>query len=278
MDEQSIKGIDATLRNWRQGDCALGKSWFLFRLDVEAPLTREAIEAAAQGVDAGEAEVRGFMIATQTCDIVRSCIDRPYIEVCPLVEVDSESMKDIQRHRRPAYAYVPGVADQRLVADLDRVMTVEKAVLAKWSRTRGCWTDGDVRQLGLALARKRRRVAFPDDFVNFARPLVRRLRSKHAKRSTEGEALRNLREIRVRATPSWEDDKIEIMFYFIPNDDSASRQRGWDVHLESWLDRLDASGRFVAVDGIIQSLDDLSARDYVESDPLDLDDLTLRQD
>ena len=40
---------------------------------------------------------------------------------------------------------------------------------------------------------------------------------------------------------------------------------------------LPQSGRFVRVDGLVQTLDDLTARDYVESDPLDLDHLSTRQ-
>ena len=36
-------------------------------------------------------------------------------------------------------------------------------------------------------------------------------------------------------------------------------------------------GRFRSVDGVITSLDDLTARDYVESDPLDLDHLSARE-
>jgi len=34
--------------------------------------------------------------------------------------------------------YIPGVAELNLVADLDRVMTVEKAVVAEWERKSGC--------------------------------------------------------------------------------------------------------------------------------------------
>ena len=37
------------------------------------------------------------------------------------------------------------------------------------------------------------------------------------------------------------------------------------------------SERFVRVDGVVLTLDDLTARDFVESDPLDLDHLSTRE-
>jgi hypothetical protein len=36
-------------------------------------------------------------------------------------------------------------------------------------------------------------------------------------------------------------------------------------------------GRLRSVEGVVTSLDDLTARDYVESDPLDLDHLSARK-
>ena len=276
-DDAARERIDEELRGWRQGDCVLGEHWFLFRLDVDAPLTNEAVAAADEGADAGEAEVRGLMLATQTCDIVRSCSDRPFVEVCPLVEVEPEMQEDVRRGRRPSLAYLAGVADHGLVADLDRVMTVEKAVAARWERTQGCYDDADVRRLSQALARKRARAAYPDDFVAVASKLVQRMSSKHDKNSDEGRALRALREIRVRAAPAWDADEIAITFWFIRNEDEPTFERlGWDNYLEAWLGRLSAGGRYILIDGAVQTLDELTARDYVESDQLDLDHLSSR--
>jgi hypothetical protein len=76
---------------------------------------------------------------------------------------------------------VSTLRSRRLVADLDRTMTVEKAVVAKWPRTAGCRTDEDVRRFSMALARKRARLAFPDDFTACAQKLQTRLQEKHDK-------------------------------------------------------------------------------------------------
>lgn len=271
--------IDAVLADWRQGDCVRGEQWFLFRIDPSAPLTPESQEAAAEGVDTAEAEVRGLMVATQTCDIVRSCADRPFVEVCPLVAVDEEELHQIERGRRPRYAVAPGVANDNLVADLDRVMTVEKGVVASWHRVAGCRTDAETRELARSLARKRVRFAFPDDFVVLVRKLQSRLQDKHGKESDEGRALRALREIRVSAAPSWSADAVSLTFWFLRGDEQPDFEgTGWDEHLKAWLKLVPTSGRFRPVEGLVATLGDLTARDYVGSDPLDLEHLSALSD
>ena len=197
------------------------------------------------------------------------------MEVAPLVEVGVATLREISTCKRPAYALVPALAASFLVADLDRTMTVEKAVVARWDRVAGCLSDGERRDFGRALARKRGRVAFPDDFVELAEPLSKRLVGKHSAETDEGEALRALREIRVRSAPSWGAPEVEVFFWFIRHDIQAEADgTPWPELLRNWLGLLAPSGRFTVVEGAIVGLDELTARDYVESDPLDLDRLS----
>ena len=84
-DSDEAKRIDAALQEWRQGDLALEESWFVHVGDPGVPLTDAAAEATDGGLQALESEVRGLIIVTQTCDIVRACVDRPYVEVAPLM-------------------------------------------------------------------------------------------------------------------------------------------------------------------------------------------------
>jgi len=184
--------VDAAVDCWRQGDCVLGPLWFAFRIDPALALTEAARAAGQSAVDLAEEEVDGFVVVTQTCDIVRSCQVRPFIEICPLVEVTTDILQDIKRLRRPNYAFIPALEGQRLVADLDRVMTVEKSVVARWTRIPGWTSDAESRTFSQALARKRVRFAFPDDFVALVRPLQDRLTNKHGKDFPEGRALRDL--------------------------------------------------------------------------------------
>lgn len=201
-DEDKRGAIDAALSDWRQGDCCVtDDQWFVHRFALAAPLTNEAIAAAAEGVDIAEVEVSGFVVLSQTCDVVRGCADRPYLEIAPLVSVDESYLREIERGRRPRYAFIPALRGHCLVADLDRVMTIEKGVVAAWERIPGCRNDDESRSLGQALARKRTRWAFPDDFTQLASGLQSRLQEKHDKQSDEGAALRALRQIRVRAAP-----------------------------------------------------------------------------
>jgi hypothetical protein len=250
-----IQEIDAALKQWYQGDYVLGEYWFVQRFDPKKPLTKDSEEAATEEIDLAEVPIPGFVVITQTCDIVRSCKERPFIEVSPLFEVDQQRLLEIQKARRPQYAYIPGVAELNLVADLDRVMTVEKAVVAEWKRQRGCRDDEEIRALGQALGRKRVRFAFPDDFVIFVSELQKRIKKKHNKSSNEGDALRALREIRVRASPSWNSPSIELMFWFIRDEKQADFQGlEWNQLLEQWLKLIPESGRFQKVDGLVVAL------------------------
>lgn len=255
---------------WRQGDVALEIDWFVLIV---------ATDDGTADHDVVEDAVDGLVALTQTCDIVRPADKRPYVEFAPLVEVDADRYADIARGASPAYALVPALSNRRLVADLDRVMTVHKDVVRTWTRTPGWTTDGEVRDFAKALARKRARFAFPDDFVALVSKLQDRVRRKHGRASEEGEALRALDEIRVLATPSWDAPAVDLHFHFIRDVAAASpRPHGWDRWLETWLRLIPAQGRFGAVGGVVQSLDALNAREYSESDPLDLDYLSLGAD
>jgi hypothetical protein len=270
-----IQKIDPALKEWCQGDYVLGEHWFVQRCNPNQPLT-VSTESVDEETGLAEYEVRGFVVVTQTCDIVRSCLSRPFIEVVPLVEVDKQQLPEIQKARRPQYAYIPGVAELNLVADLDRVMTVEKAVVAEWERQSGCRNDEEIRALGQALARKRVRFAFPDDFIKIVSKLQNRMKDKHNKSSNEGNALRALREIRVRASPSWNAAEIELMFWFIRDEQQIEFEGlGWDKLLEKWLELIPEANRFQNVNGSVVTMEYITAKDYVESDPLDLDHLSF---
>ena len=157
-------------------------------------------------------------------------------------------------------------------------MTVEKAVIAGWTRVEGVQNESDARRFQFALTRNRARAAFPDDFVRLISELTRRISAKHDAESDEGRALRALREIRIRAEPSWSAEEIRIMFWFIHDDGSPLFEgKGWNTYREQWLRRVPTAGRFHSIDGAVQTLDDLTAREYVESDPLDLDHLSVRR-
>lgn len=286
LSEEDERTIDQALQAWRQGDVSLDVGLeFLHFADLSRPHSpasaqvaeelahdREAIEAGPTPVlDA----VRGVVMLSQTCDVVRGCRNRPFVEVAPLIEVPGRWVEEIRRLKRPAFAYVPATVGERLVADLDRTMTVEKAIVAGWTRISGWETDDDLRDFARALARKRSRFAFPDDFVAATRSFQERLTDKHNRQTDEGAHLRALREIRVRAAPSWDDGEVRLSWWFIKDADPVDAPVDWSSFVDQWLALFDQTGRFRLESPIACRLDDMTARDYVESDHLDLDRLSV---
>lgn len=276
-DHVDLDDLDRALAEWRQGDCVVGEQWFIHRFSPTQPLTAAAATAAADGVDIFETPEAGLVILSQTCDIVRRWRDRPFVVVAPLVAVTAHDLKGIARGHRPRYAFVPGVSPIGLVADLDRSMTIEKTVIASHPRVRGCATEEDVSRFAQALARNKARFAFPDDFSELVDGIHTRLVEKHDKRTAEGEALRNLREIRIAAAPSWDAKAVDLVFMFIRDeDDPGFDGTGWHESLAKWLALVPPRGRYRSVDGLVIALGDLSAREYLASAQLDLDHVTSR--
>lgn len=276
-DSSTAKGIDAALQGWRQGDLALEEHWFIHAGDPAAPLTEASAEAVDAGIQALTSEVAGLAVLTQTCDVVRTCVMRPYVEVAPLVRVSPDELVTIQRGRRPALATLPALLSNNLAVDLDRVMAVEKAIVARWSRTPGFTSDAEGRTFARALARKRARFAFPDDFTEFARKLQGRLADKHERATDEGRGLRGLREIRVQASPAWEASPVSLWFWFVRHEADADFEgKNWADLLKEWIKLVPKAGRFAEVEGQVVTLEEMTGADYVGSDPLDLDYLSAR--
>ncbi len=275
--------IDEEIQPWRQGDVSIEtKLEFMHLANLSHPHGPASTKVQTSDLrDASEIsvvaqEVEGVVVLTQTCDIVRSSLDRPYIEIAPLVKVDDSTIDQIRRLQRPAFAYVPGVADKNLVADLDRVMTIEKAVLARLGkRTQGCRTDAQQRDFARALSRKRSRFAFPTEFVEAADSLKNHLKAKHNKQTDEGSHLRGIKEIRVRAEPSWNHDVVRLTFWFIMDSDRLVDTPDLVSQVDHWVSLLDESGRFIVESATACFLDDITAQDYVDSDVLDLDSLSV---
>ncbi len=278
--EQFQDAVDKKLRRWRQGDLSRDSGLeFIHLADILQPLScaslkvSEECDGETQTANLGSIheEVAGFVLLTQTCDIIRKCRDRPYVEVSPLVMRDKKFVEEVRRQKRPAFAYVPTISQDCLVADLDRVMTLEKAVVANWGRIPGWETDAESREFSRALARKRSRFAFPDDFSRAAKRFVNHLIGKHNRESFEGEFLRELREIRVRAGPSWNAEHVELTIFFIMDFDLGGDDSGRIEQVNKWLELFDSESRFRLAPPVVCFLEDITARDYLDSDRLDLD-------
>ena len=285
LTEEDEQSVDHAMQTWRQGDVCLDNGLeFLHLADLSRPHSAASVQVTEmlasndEGFEAGGTpvldNVLGMAVLSQTCDVVRGCQERPFVEVAPLVEVPESWVEEVRRLKRPAFAYVPATADRQLVADLDRTMTIEKALIAGWPRTPGWAADRNRRDFARALARKRSRFAFPNDFVIAARSLQERLIKKYPKQTDEGAHLRALREIRVRAAPSWDDDEVQLSWWFVKESDPVGVPADWPTFVGKWLDLLDQGSRFHVESFVACRLEDMTALDYVESDQLDLDRLS----
>ena len=142
--------INNALRQWRQGDFTLDKGLEFIYLadkahistrqehDEEEALSQEGEEKISSVVPVLD-EICGAAVLTQTCDVIRDCQTRPFVEVAPLVRLETHVVEEVRRLKRPGFAYVPATASEGLVADLDRTMTVQKAVVPRtvlWRRYR----------------------------------------------------------------------------------------------------------------------------------------------
>lgn len=285
ITDDLARHVNQAMESWSQGDVALEPDVGFVHM---ADLTRAHSPASVRlreiigHVDVSNEptmvtdSVFGLVVVTQTCDIVRDCRSRPFVDVVPLVKMNDADLEAIRRSRKPSFVYVPAVAAARHVADLDRIMTIEKAIVANWSRLTGLRDDNERRDFSRALSRKWTRMAFPDDFVQAVSQMKSRWFTKHRKQSPEGAHLRALREIRVAAAPSWHAGAVKTTWWFIWDCQPEGYPPNWSSLTQQWLDLFKDDGRFEIHRGLACGLEDLTARDYVESDKLDLDQVTRR--
>ena len=260
--------INGLQKEWRQGDCVLGDDLHFYFVVAHNPNDDNLTEFDAE-------KVHGYMVTTQTCDVVREIEKQPYLDVCPVVDVSEQTYVEIKKGLRPRYLCIPAFSERLWVADLGRIQTVSKHVLVNWKRIPGSAGDEEIRGIQRGLARKVNRFAFPDDFNVMMQKLNDRFKKKHNKNSIEGMMLRGLKETRVLASPSWEADTVELQFWFLC-DEPAREQPKLLTQVEKWLSLFKTEGRFSKEPTfIVNTYEDLSAKEYLSSDKLDLDYLSL---
>jgi hypothetical protein len=283
-DANEIARVEVALQEWRQGDATLDAGLFLVHLaDKRLPLTQEARASLDQALDEGDifdvfSSVHGLVVVTQTCDIVKECARSEFIDVSPLVHIEKDTdLSEIQKGKKLRYAYVPGVAGRQLVADLERTMAVEKAVVATWRRVPGCTTDEERVAFADALARKRQRFAFPTEFNRGMVKFKNRLKDRKKKNSVEGQLINALDHVRAAASPSWNSSETTVMFWFLlRRDQDIDFDQSRHV-IDGWMKLITLSTSFTLSDPpfALVEQEDMTVRDYLASHPLDYDDLSM---
>ena len=272
-DAALVDRLNDQLQSWRQGDIVQPGvlSWMAMPQDA---LTARAAETEGDSLTCVVSETPELAIISQTCDIVRNCKQRPYLLLAPVVTLDEPSAGEARRGNRPRFVPLPGAGDRAFV-DLDRVMTVEKSIVLARAPRRGLRNETSQRRFGAGVARTFGRFAFPDDLSMSLKGLVRHIRSNHARDTPGGRALATLKEIRVMGSPSWDAPEIEAFVSFCPAtlDEATSlmNEEEWDRLADGWMTRAKPTGVIRSVDGAMIPLDGMTAQEYLDSDPLDLD-------
>lgn len=211
----SRDGITARLESFRQGEV------------VDLP--RLVYAAASHGLsrmptslfgilsNVARSKVRQVVVLTQTCDIVRPPDKRPYVQVAALIRIDDpNTAKRYAEGETPQYVAVPE-AGTDVFADLDRIMTLDKRLIADCPHHAGVAADpGEVGRFGQAVARKFGRYPFPDYFIESVEPLRGRILRRWDKPdSAEGKVLANLVQIRVQPVPVEPSSGTDLTLVFI---------------------------------------------------------------
>lgn len=268
--------VDAALQAWWQGDCALGRHFFAYQIDPDLPVAPESQSWIAENPGEFLVELdlpEGVMVITQTCDLRRTCEERPFVQVAPIVVIsDASEFAGVVAERKPRYVTIPSLHAGNLAADLDRTFTLEKAVLAPWARTQGCNSDAEKRRLSHQLARKLGRAALPDDFRTLLKPLLNRWNKVEDRNDPEGRAFRDIAEVRVQATPNWYGSPTELFFWFILKDEAPSMDLS-EVK-KGWMAKLNPTARFAPIKGEFTRYELMKVASYLNSDQVDLDRLS----
>ncbi|EKD51801.1 MAG: hypothetical protein ACD_62C00176G0016 [uncultured bacterium] len=275
MKENTIEHVNRITKNWQQGDYVIGDLMFLFGYNPCCPLKEGIEKTNDQRISFIEDHVYGLILLSQTCDVRRDCRDRPYIEMAAL-QIESKKYELIRKFRMPSYVAVPALATDKIVVDLERVMTFEKSslILLDAARKSGFTTPAELKKFSWALGRKRSRFAFPDEFTTMMGPLKKRLIEKHGKNTKEGLLLTLVQEIRVRAAPDWGNENVALTFWFVLEENSLVSDA--NDQIEEWRKLIDkGNSPYTKIDMQLADYQSLTAKDYIESDPLDLEALSM---
>lgn len=273
---ESDKGFLACLAEWRQGDFSLGCGDFLFR-DVS--------ETTDEGEDDGgavfDSDVVGFAVISQTCDVVREPERVPYVSVCPMVVIDEKRIGEIERGQAPRFGFL-SATPENVVVDFSRTMSVSKNLLVSWERQRGCVDESQQLEFARALETFFGRFAFPDAFVTSVVSLRKAILSKYPKAGSDlGKAVRSIREIRAYPHASWSDEAaVPVTFIAILEDEGerelADRE---EIRKQIWpkISAIEWQDPFsLHRDGLhLATLGDLTAAEYLNSYPLDVNSLSF---
>lgn len=304
IDDELRAEVDSAANTWRQGDVFEETAIVHYALGSH-PLTEGAARNAGPSAVLHRLDLA--VVISQTCEVVRSCVERPLVHVAAVVALSGQELDEALRGWRPRYVHLPWVGDDRF-ADLELQGAVEKSVLLHSNLARRCPDTASASKFGMGLGRHRARFAFPDDLAPTLRPLVNRLREKARKSTPQGRRIDEVWEIRVRADPDWDaaQQSIELVFLVDPRSlppqpveselpasihsqiqsldvqrlaellddqalDAGSRNVTWQRLADAWSSFAKPAGSIVEVSGVAVPINEFTRFDEFTAPQLDLD-------
>lgn len=263
----------ATHRQWQQGDYAIECGPLILRC-VPEPLDGEQLDVIT------DRQPDGFVVISQTCDIVKCPKKWPYVSVCPLIKIHNNRVQEVKSGRAPTLGFL-STPESNMVADFSRTMTITKKLLISWERQRGCNTEKEKEKFARALEFCYGRYAFPDDFAKLMSPL-REAIIKIQKLSDEDKSkkiLRSIREIRIHPCGGWsEENKVSIIFYVLLEREEfreVKDRKEIETQFSEMIKVIEWNHLFDLERIQISEYLDISAEDYVSSFPLDINFLSF---
>lgn len=268
--------------DWQQGDIVdVAGLPFVFMADLRIPLTEPAKEflsgdeqvAPDNPYAAVTIDVEGFVVISQTCDLIRDFTDAPTVQLATIEKVSPSVFAGVKKRTTIRYLYLPALESKSIVANLDQILTVEKAVLLAVSpeqRKSAFRNDVEAQILSDGIARKFGRFAFPDEFTSAVGKFREFVVGKHGKANSNGRILNSIREIRVVNSGGWSSRNSEIEFLFL-FDDSGDITKECEECVEALMKKFVVNERFPACPSFrCVTFEDITADVYRRSPLLDL--------
>ena len=208
---------------------------------------------------------------------MRNCEGREYAEVSPLVQIEPDWIQDIQKGRRPRYAYLPGLADRNLVVDLDRTMTVEKAVVANGLE----FQDARRMMRGWPLLKLLRVSGYALLFQMGSTPASRNFGHvssvMKARQQMKVSLLRLWTKFEFNQAHIGMRTKITVLFWFLLEAGTAIDFDASRKVIDKWISLTDFTSPFALAHTAFNLVEprDMTVQDYKNSYRLDYDDVSL---
>lgn len=205
-------------------------------------------------------EVDEVVVLSQTCDLQFTTATDYLCLLAPVVVVEPVLAREALRGHRPGLAALPWLGDDR-VADLARITTVERAVIAGQPSVARPQSAQERLDFAESVRRHLTRAALPDEVVNVLKPFLKRIQERHDKNSDEGRCLDGVLELRLSADPDLDDPAPALCVLVILEEiDLPPLSSGATVDDER-IDRLVEGGVAMAAKAVVTATSAVTLRE-----------------